>query len=233
MISPSEVLARLYYQADIFWGLAILHHLLFGAVLGLIVQGNRRPGRALTTLSFASMAFSVFYVSLSAELTFPAVAFLVLLFCLIYDSAHPLTDWSMGRHHPPWFRKTVWVLVAWAWVYPKYLPAWWAAPIASPLGVLPSPTLLAFLAMLGLAFPQSNRLVHWAAASVGLIWGLYCVIGMGVWMDLPLVLLAAHGIWVLWRSVRAAGGIAEDDWTPSENPAPIASKTKSNRVWKI
>lgn len=233
MTSPSEILGILYYQADLFWGLAVLHHLLFGAVLGLILQGNRNPGRSLMTLSFASMAFSVFYVSLSGELTFAAVAFLVLLCCLIYDGVRPLTEWSLGKHHPLVFRRTFWVLLLWAWLYPKHLPAWWAAPMASPLGVLPSPTLLALLAMLGLAFPQSNRLVHWAAAGLGVLWGLYSLIGMGLWVDLPLVGLAGYSLWILAKSVKAAGGVAEDDWTPNEQPRPSASKTKSDQVWKI
>jgi hypothetical protein len=226
-------MARLNYQADLFWVLAVLHHLLFGAVLGLVLQGNRQPGRTLMTLSFASMSFSVFYVGLSAELTFVAIAFLVLLFCLIYDSVHPLTDWGKGNHHPLWFRRVAWAMLLWAWFYPKHLPAWWAAPIASPLGVLPGPTLLALLAMLGLAFPQSNRLVHWAAAGLGLLWGLFSVIAPGGWMDFPLLIVAAYTTWKLWKSVQAAGGIAEDDWTPSEQPHPPERKIKSNPTWKI
>ncbi len=211
---------------------ALCAHILFGTVLYLIFTGNRRPGLRLMSLAFAAMAFSVFWVAGYPRFMVTEVAFLVLAFCAGYDVARPLTNWGLGKERPLWIRRTAYFALVWAWIYPQHV-AWWKIPFASPLGVLPSPTLLAMVAMLWLAFPQTNRLLHWAAAGLGVLYGLFGIVFVHIPSDILLLAVSGLSISELIQSARKAGGLLEDDLTPKERQGAFSEQTKKDQVWRI
>ncbi len=213
--------------------LAFLHHIGFGVALGLVFSGNRKPGYRLMTLVLASMAFSVIYGAQNRGLTFVSVGFFVLLVCLLHEAWRPQTDWRIHRSRPRWMRRLGIFALVWAWCYPAYFKPLWMLPVAAPLGVLPGPTLLALLALLMLAFPQTNRLLHWAAVIAAVLYGGLGVVWLWNWVDLPLLVIAGISLRELIHSVRESGGIFEDDLPPSEKPKPVPEGAKTERVWKL
>lgn len=235
MLGSKIVIGQFRYLAsEMFPWVAVLHHLLFASAVGAILSGNRRPGVRLLTLAFASMAFTVFYsVPADGELVLVSVVFLTLMFCLLYDAARPVTVWSAGSGRPAWLRRVAWFCVAWGFCYPAYFRPLWLAPVAAPLGVLPAPALLALLGMLTLAFPQTNRLVHWAAALAGVVFTLFGLFYLRNLFDLPLAIITFLALRDLRAAVRQAGGITEDDLPPGERPRPAPGRARKDAVWRL
>lgn len=232
MFNANLVSYRYDAIAGIFFFQAVLFHILFGAVLYLVWNGNRKPGWRLMSLAFASMAFTVLYAALSEGLYFTGVAFIVLMICAAHDVAQPLTAWGPGNDRPLWVRRVAVLALIWAWIYPHHV-VWWKTVFGSPLGVLPSPTLFALLALLWLAFPQTNRLLHWAATILGLFYGLYGLVILHVVSDVVLLALAGIALRDLLRSVRESGGLFEEDLTPQEKPKPATERAKKDQVWRL
>ena len=216
----------------IYFPSAVAAHILFGTVLYLLYTGNKRPGLRLMSLTFAAMSFSVFWVAGYPRFAFTEVAFLVLFLCSVYELLRPLTAWGLGKGRPLWVRRVGYLALAWAWIYPHHIP-WWAAVFGAPLGVLPSPTLLALVAMLWLAFPQTNRLLHWAAAGLGILYGLFGVVFVHIPSDIILVAVSGLSMRELIQSSRKAGGFLEEDLTPREQPQSFSKQTKKDQVWRI
>lgn len=219
--------------ADMFIPLAIVHRLTFALTAAVVLRGNRNPGRRLLSLAFASMAFSVFYTMQSADFLLLAAGFFVLVCCLLYDAYQPMTAWGPGAHLSSWARKLAWVILAWAVCDPRYSRPAWLSPLISPFGVLPGPALLALLAMLWLAFPQTNRLVHWAAALLGLLTAIRELWLFRSFFDIPLLAFSGLTLYGLSRAVHQSGGATEDDLTPQERIRPSQADAQKDRVWKI
>lgn len=224
-----------YLASDLFPWVAFLHHVLFGCALGAVLSGNRKPAFTLLTLSFASMCFSVVAAAGDdhIEQTWISALFMVLMFCLLFEVWRGETVWSKGARRPVWVRRIAFAGIAWAWVYPAYLRSWWLAPVMAPLGVLPSPTLLALLSCLLLAFPNTSRLVHWAAAFLGILFASLGVFYLWNWSDIPLLLIASITMRELIQSARAAGGVFADDDPPGSSPGPPAPQVRKERIYKL
>lgn len=232
MFNAQNVLLLYKAIASLFSFQAVMFHILFGSVLWVVFGGNRKPGWTLLSLTFTSMAFSVLYAAGTKGLSLTVIAFLVLFFCAAYDVVQPLTHWGNGKDRPLWTRRLAYLGLAWAWLYPHHVSLW-TCWIASPLGVLPSPTLLALLSLLWLAYPQTNRLLHWAAAILGLLYGLFGVLVLHVYSDLLLLAVAGVSLWDLKRAIQEAGGVLEEDLTPEERPKKASEQTKKDQVWRI
>lgn len=227
----NEVYLRL---ASLFAPLAVMHRFSLALAIALVFRGGRVTGARIMSMVFASMAFSVFYAQQSVDVMLTAAVFFVLMLCLFFDAYQPLTAWGKGKHLAQWARITAWALFAWALCDPRYTRPYWISPLTSPLGILPGPTLLALLAMLWLAFPQTNRLVHWAAALAGVLTSIRELVVFKSFFDVPLLIFSFVTIYGLLRSVRQSGGALEDDLSPKERyRAPSRADAEKNKVWKI
>jgi hypothetical protein len=89
---------------------------------------------------------------------------------------------------PAWAAAPGIALIAFAWVYPHFLEAHPAAYlIAAPVGLIPCPTLslvIGFALLAGGLGPRAWQLV---LAALGLFYGIFGVLRLGVWLDAGLV----------------------------------------------
>lgn len=178
---------------------AVAFHVLLA--LGFIVWGaglqlKRRVAVSLASLPLASV--SVF--ASKYEVVFNAAVFALLAFALLALGLRSRSTWRAQASLPRAFVGGV--LLACGWVYPHFLDAS-HSPLeylyASPLGLLPCPT-LAFLIGLSLtAGVPGGRSSARVLAGAGLFYGAWGVLKLGVWLD-GLLLLGALVLLIATRS---------------------------------
>lgn len=232
---PAFVLA-LTRAADLFQLASVLHHVTLALFAAVIASGNRKPGYQLLSLGFAGMCFSGFIAAQEFELPLLSIGWIVLMLCLLADAVKPLTAWTFGgksARKPGADAWIGWTSIVLGVVYPVYVKPVWLAPLAAPIGVVPTPTLLVLLGCLWLAWPQTNRLVHWAAVIFAVAAGGAHLVIASAWIDLALLGIALGSGWRLTQSVKQSGGVFEDDLTPAEKGRKPAPKTKRETVYKL
>jgi hypothetical protein len=142
MPSPREVLDGLEAMANQWRTVAIVWHVVLGA--GLIALGvGWRPGRRLAGTLLAIPLASVSALAWLSGNPFNGTTFAVI--------AAALAGVALGWPHAPIRISTPWLvipgvfLVVFGWVYPPFLrtESWAPHLYASPLGVIPCPTLSA------------------------------------------------------------------------------------------
>ena len=167
---------------------AIAWHLVLGTFLSAFAAGWRPSWRA-TVLIVVALTMSVSSVALLADNPFNAAVFAVLTAALAATARQ--RDVNVRMAPSRWLAAGA-ALLAFAWIYPHFTPAdpWVRYLYASPLGVIPCPTLaaLAGIALLTEGPPKAwRRIVSLAAAAYGVFGVLY----LGVLIDVVLVTGAA------------------------------------------
>ena len=96
-------------------------------------------------------------------------------------------------------------MIAFAWTYPHFLAGsstWYL--VAAPLGLVPCPSLAAAIGFALLGGGLGSRASSLTLASLGLFYGLFGVLRLGVLLDVGLVLGAAALSFTALRSRRSA-----------------------------
>lgn len=205
MPSPHEILDGLTAIANRGLGVALAWHAIVAAtLLGLAVgwRPSQRTAQGLIALPLASVAVVAFIFGNP----FNGAVFAVGTLALVAG--------ALGRDRPgavqpvrrggPWTFAAAVAMLAFAWAYPHFLagsPAWYL--IAAPLGLIPCPSLAAAIgfALLGGGF--GSRAWSRILASLGLCYGLFGALRLGVLLDVGLVLGAALLLVVSLRNRQA------------------------------
>lgn len=191
MPGPDAILATLRETTRQFFALAVAWHL--GIPLALIVarlarlSPSRRTATALMALPLASVSILAWILKSPFNGTVFAVLAVLAVILAARCAAEPLP------RAEPWARVAGFLLVAFAWVYPHFLEE--LSPIvylyASPMGLIPCPTLAL---VLGLTLLGAGLAGRWWIGVLAVAATFYAIFGMfrlGVTIDLFLLVGAA------------------------------------------
>jgi len=81
--------------------------------------------------------------------------------------------------------------------YPYFVDSYWRAIWESPLGFIPSPTLLVVLSVFLLTIPRTNRVWHWFLVATGLFYSIVNIIYLKIYLDYILLALSLYSFNVL------------------------------------
>ncbi len=196
MPAATEILAGLETTAQRGIVIAGLWHVVIGAWVAAASQ-SWRPSPRLAGVMLVFPVASVAVVAGVFGEVFNAVVFTALTLVLAVIAARSslaevrrqASSWSVGA-----------LLVMFAWVYPHFLAghSLFTYVIASPMGLLPGPTLSLVIGWSLLGYGPPSRAWSLTLALAGLFYGLFGALRLGVWIDLGLVggalVLAVRGL---------------------------------------
>jgi hypothetical protein len=183
MPSSTEVLDALTALANRFWYLAAAWHV--ATAVGIVaVLAGFHPSRRLAGVLLVTPCLSVAGLALSVGNPFNGLVFLATAFVL-FGIAIRLPSVPV-RRSAHWAATHVGLaLLTFGWMYPHFLVG--ASPFAylyaAPMGVVPCPTLAAIIGVSLLAGGFQSRSWSWVLASVGLFYGAFGVLRLGVTID--------------------------------------------------
>ncbi len=176
------------------------HLLLLVAVIGLLA--GWRPTNRGATLLLVAPALTVAVAALAYGNPFNALSFAALALVLAYLALR--LDGNPVAPATPWASSLGIALVAFGWAYPHFI-GFPASLYASPIGVVPCPTLAVMggLALLGGGF--GSRAVPAALTAWTAFYALFGIVRLGVALDAGL-LVAMVGLAALLAHNLTAGG---------------------------
>jgi hypothetical protein len=194
MPSTNAILDGLERAANGAIGIAIAWHVVLAIGL-LALAAGWRPRTQTVRVIVAAPFVSVASVALAFDNWFNATAFAIIAIGLTLLATRP------GTARIPFDVPRILVggaVVAYAWVYPHFLRDPNAYLVAAPVGVLPCPTLALALGIAIAGGGLQARAWSLALAGVGLVYGLFGMLRLGVLLDVGLVIaavtLGAHEI---------------------------------------
>jgi hypothetical protein len=207
MPSPEQILAGLAGIANDYTIIALLWHLLFLAVIIMLLLGTR-PIKRYAGIFLSTPFISVGIMAILSGNPFNAVIFFVLTFILIlYSLKFPLEKAEVKLNFPGIIGVG---MIAFGWIYPHFLET--TSPFkylyASPMGLIPCPTLSLIIGFTLLFQGFSSRKWIIALAVMGLYYGLTGLIKLDVYLDAGLVIgalvLGISGFWKGFHAVRSS-----------------------------
>jgi hypothetical protein len=186
MPSPHEILDGLEAVASDWRTVAIVWHVVLGA--GLVALGvGWRPGRRLTGTLLAIPLASVSALAWQSGNPFNGTTFAVI--------AAALAGVALSLPHAPIRISTPWLvipglfLVVFGWVYPHFLQtdSWAPYLYASPLGLIPCPTLSAVTGVALVIGGLGSRSWSLILSGSGVLYGLIGWLRLGVTIDTVLL----------------------------------------------
>jgi hypothetical protein len=196
--SPAEILEGATRAANDSLLLGLLWHLTTLAAAVALARGWR-PSRRSAGLCLVVPLLSVSAVSWVHGNPFNGTVLLVAA-AVLGGIAFRLPGEAV-RLGPRWTSIAGIFLVALGWIYPHFLEAGpaWLYLVAAPLGVVPCPTLCAVIGWSLLADGFGSRAWATALAALGLFYGIFGAVRLGVGIDL---LLAAGAMGLLALPLR-------------------------------
>lgn len=185
MPSATEILDGLSAIANRAMGLAVAWHLVIAMALVALVsrwRPSRRTARLLIGTPLASVAaVAIAFNNLFNGLVFAASALLLTALAMSGDR-RPVSGGSA------WARGIGVAMLAFGWLYPHFLEGQATAYLyASPVGLVPCPTLAIAIGFALLGNGLGSRVWSLTLAAVGLFYGLFGVLRLGVFLDIGLV----------------------------------------------
>ena len=186
MPSPAEILAGITSIANQAIGVAIAWHVVVAIALVALATGwrpSQRVARILIAVPLVSVAgFAFAFGNPFNGLIFfsGSVALVALAWVGDRGSVRRGTSWSF------WIGVA---MIAYAWVYPHFLEGRHPTSylFASPLGLIPCPSLSAAIGFALLGSGLGARAWGITLAALGLLYGLFGVLRLGVFLDIGLV----------------------------------------------
>jgi hypothetical protein len=187
MPSPEQILAGLAGIANDYAYLAVIWHLVFLAFIVLLLTGKRPPIRY--TAMFLVLPFLLVGVmALLSGNPFNAIIFFTLsLILVLYSLNLPLENVVIKLNFPGIFGI---VMIAFAWIYPHFLESdsYLKYLYASPMGLIPCPTLSLVIGFTLLFQGFSSRKWILTLTIMGLYYGLTGMLNLEVYLDAGLVI---------------------------------------------
>lgn len=204
MPTPEQILSGLSAIANHWRGLAIAWHVYFGALVLALVLGARPPAR-MVALLLAPPLVSVGVLAWVSANPFNGVVFTALAAACAFV---PLRRRERVQVTLWWSVPGV-MLFAFAWVYPHFLAVPAVSPYlyASPLGLIPCPTLAAVTGVGLMTGGLGSRAWMLAMGAAGVFYSLFGAGLLGVLLDWVLLggaLILLLQAWVVHR--RAGAG---------------------------
>lgn len=192
MPTPADILAGLTSIANQAIALAVLWHLALAALL-IALAAHWRPTIRLATALLALPLASVAVLAIAFGNPFNGAIFA--LGAIVLAALALRGRERVGRRatvERGWPAVVGLALIAYAWVYPHFLEELPAAAylIASPVGLVPCPSLAAAIG-LALLLGGIDRPVAGLLAGLGAFYGVFGALRLGVWLDLGLIVGAA------------------------------------------
>jgi len=187
MPTPSEILEGLTTISRDFDFIAIIWHIVFGLVIVGLFLGWR-PSRKFAGTALAVPLLSVSIFAWMYNNPFNGTVFL--LFAMLLAVVGFRLSNEKVSSAPPWGLAIGFLLVIFGWVYPHFLDTgdWFKYLYAAPTGLIPCPTLSITVGFALLANGISSRVWSLLLALIGLFYGLFGTLRMGVYMDMGLSL---------------------------------------------
>jgi hypothetical protein len=186
MPGAAEILDGLSAIASQATSVAVVWHILIAAALVALASGwrpSQQTARLLIGIPLASVA--------AAAIAF-ANPFNGLVFTV---TALAMTALAMRGDRRPVYRGSAWtytiglVMIAFGWVYPHFLVGRAIHYLyASPVGLVPCPSLAVATGFALLGNGAGSRAWALTLATVALFYGLFGVLRLGVFLDIPLVI---------------------------------------------
>jgi hypothetical protein len=203
MPRTGDILDGLSAIANQATGVAIAWHMLIATALVAIVSGWRPPPRTARLLIGIPLA-SVAVVAIAFANPFNGLVFTA--------SVLAMTALAIRGDRRPVWRGSAWtralglVMIAFAWVYPHFLEG---PPIdylyAAPVGLVPCPTLAVAIGFALLGNGLGSRAWALTLAAIGLSYGLFGVLRLGVFVDIPLAVGAIALVVAELQSAQMGG----------------------------
>lgn len=203
MPTSTEILEGLTWIANAHWPLAVLWHVVIGTALVAVASGSWAPTRRGGAVLLVAPLISVGALAFGAGNPFNGTVFLVAATVLaIFGLNLPQEHLRRG---PGWAFAVGVAALAYGLLYPHFLdgPAWLYV-VAAPTGLVPCATLAAVLGLGLMAGGLQSRAWSLTAGIVGLFYGLFGVLRLGVWLDIGLILAAGAMIALAVRIPRRA-----------------------------
>jgi hypothetical protein len=185
MPSATEILDGLSAIANQATGIAVTWHIVIAIALMALASGwrpSQRTARLLTGTPLGSVAALAFaFGNLFNGWVFAASVLL-------------LTGLAMKRDRRPVSRGSAWTrrigvaMIAFGWLYPHFLEGLATAYLyASPMGLVPCPTLAVAIGLTLLGNGLGSRVWSLTLVAIALFYGLFGVLRVGVFLDIGLV----------------------------------------------
>lgn len=187
MPGASEILAGLSRTANEWVVGAMAWHVVLGCALFAVVARGWRPSARAVAIATAAPLASVSVFAWLAHNPFNGV--------VLGAGAAAVVGIAMRvprgpvRGGPRWAMTAGALSIAFGWLYPHFLEArsWWLYLVASPLGLVPCPSLAVALGIGLCAGAFGSRVWAIAVGVLGLFYGAFGALRLGVWLDLPLI----------------------------------------------
>ncbi len=166
--------------------LAIAWHVILGLTIIALLVGWR-PARKLGALLLSIPLLSVGITGLAYNSLFNGIVFILfaIILAVIGLRLSPVCYYTA----PGWGRLFGWLMLFFAWIYPHFGTGSWVHYLyASPLGLIPCPTTSMVIGFALLADGFSSRAWTWVLIVLGLFYGLFGAIRLGVWIDFFLLI---------------------------------------------
>lgn len=186
MPPPDEIVAGLRTISSRWFVYGVLWHVM--AAAALIAASQRwRPSPQLSGLMLIAPLVSVSVFAWAVGNPFNGGVFLALAAVLALISWRAV---PMALQRKPWATRLAALLIVFAWVYPHFLEGWPSITylIASPLGLVPCPSLALVMGLTLLGYGPAGRAWSLVLAAAGLFFGVFGALRLGVRGDLILVL---------------------------------------------
>jgi hypothetical protein len=190
MPTSDEILSGLTDIANRFMDLAGLWHLVVLIVVLSIARWNWRPSLRLSLRLLSLPLVSVSALAWKAGNSFNGVIFAAL--AAVSFAFAERAPRAAARRGPAWAVGVGIAAIAYAWLYPHFLVVSSAVYfVASPMGLIPCPTLSMILGFLLLGGGLGSRAVPLAMGVAGLFYALFGIFRLGVLLDAGLLVAAA------------------------------------------
>jgi hypothetical protein len=185
MPSPIEILDGLSAIANQATGIAVAWHIVIAlAVIGLTSgwRPSQRTARLLTGMPFVSVSALAFAFDNPFNGWMFAATLLAVIGLAMHRDPRPVSRGSALA------RRIGVGMITFGWLYPHFLEGQAVRYMyASPVGLLPCPTLAVAIGFALLGNGLGSRVWSLTLASVGLFYGLFGVFRLGVLLDAGLV----------------------------------------------
>lgn len=226
MPTPAEILQSLAHITERWRTLAIVWHVYYGVLVAGLLAGVR-PSKPLAGVLLAIPLFSVSILAWLAANPFNGAVFALLGLALV------VLAFTLRREPiaigPVWAVVAGAVMIAFGWVYPHFVNTSSITEYlyAAPTGLIPCPTLSITIGLVLVLGGLDARAWPLVLAAVGIFYGVFGALRLGVTIDLVLLAgaVALIGIVLLPTSATlAAESVPENSRTA---PAPDRQSSES------